>query len=43
MRIALDVAPWAAAVALAAGAWLAHRLLRFLERRGWVYYLGIDA
>jgi len=24
------------------GAWLAHRLLRALERRGWLYYLGLD-
>jgi hypothetical protein len=39
---AFDFAPWFGALALAAGAWIAHRALRHLERRGWVYYLGRD-
>jgi hypothetical protein len=43
MSAALDLAPWLAVAAVAAGAWLGHRLLGFLERRGWVYYLGRDA
>ena len=32
--------PWIGAGALLAGGWLADRILRFLERRGLVYYRG---
>jgi hypothetical protein len=37
-----DLTPWFGGAALATGAWLGHRLLRWLERRGWLYYLGLD-
>jgi hypothetical protein len=36
----IDLAAWVGGGALAAGAWLCHRLLCWLERRGWMYYLG---
>ena len=36
-----DVAGWWMAAFFGAG-WLVHRLLRTLERRGWLYYLGLD-
>ena len=34
------LAPWINAAALLAGGWLGDRILRFLERRGLVYYRG---
>jgi hypothetical protein len=32
--------PWITAGALGVGVWLGDRLLRYLERRGFVYYRG---
>jgi hypothetical protein len=29
-------------MAFVAVGWVAHRVLRCLERRGWLYYLGLD-